>query len=114
MVCATNEQMNLMTLKHHDDDFDIAMEEEDDSEDDSSQDETSTPSSSSSSTTTKRPVTQALFLNFTSDLSPQKMNKKKSKPKKQTAYRVNGVNILNRFVYRKNAVEIKQNANFLL
>ncbi|KAG0171265.1 hypothetical protein DFQ28_002502 [Apophysomyces sp. BC1034] len=38
----------------------------------------------------------ALFLNFTSDLSPQKMNKKKSKPKKQTAYRVNGVNILNR------------------
>jgi hypothetical protein len=96
MVCATNETQ--MNLKQHDDDFDMAMEEEDDSEEDSSQDET--PSSSSSTTTTttttaKKPP-QALFLNFTSDLSPQKMNKKKTKPKKQTAYRVNGVNILNR------------------
>lgn len=117
MVCATNEtQMNLMTptqnhqhQQQHEDDFDMAMED-DDSEEDFSQDETSTPSSTSSSTTTtsKRPVTQALFLNFTSDLSPQKMNKKKSKPKKQTAYRVNGVNILNRFVQTK-CLSIKQN-----
>ncbi|GAA5796348.1 hypothetical protein HPULCUR_001718 [Helicostylum pulchrum] len=83
-----------------DDDFDM---DEDSDADSSQDDETSIPSSSSSSTTTstpnnqnKRPITQALFLNFTSDLSPQKMNKKKSKPKKQTAYRVNGVNILNR------------------
>ncbi|GAA5809499.1 hypothetical protein MFLAVUS_002908 [Mucor flavus] len=82
-----------------DDDFD--MDEDSDAES-SQDDETSIPSSSSSTTTStpnnqnKRPITQALFLNFTSDLSPQKMNKKKSKPKKQTAYRVNGVNILNR------------------
>ncbi|KAF1803290.1 hypothetical protein FB192DRAFT_1277695 [Mucor lusitanicus] len=81
------------------------MEEDEDSEEDFSQDdgETSTPSSIASSSNAgstnsnnKRPATQALFLNFTSDLSPQKMSKKKSKPKKQTAYRVNGVNILNR------------------
>ncbi|KAI8368009.1 hypothetical protein EDC96DRAFT_552909 [Choanephora cucurbitarum] len=59
--------------------------EDDDSETDSSQDGHPKP-----------PITQALFLNFTSDLSPQKMSRKKPKPKKQTAYRVNGVNILNR------------------
>lgn len=90
---------------NHDRDFDMAMEEDEDSEEDSSQDdgETSTPSSIASSSNAgntnsnnKRPATQALFLNFTSDLSPQKMSKKKSKPKRQTAYRVNGVNILNR------------------
>ncbi|KAI8049120.1 helix-loop-helix DNA-binding domain-containing protein [Gilbertella persicaria] len=69
------------------------MEEDTDSEEDSSQDG-STPTTPA--TQPKRPITQALFLNFTSDLSPQKMSKKKSKPKKQTAYRVNGVNILNR------------------
>ncbi|GAN03496.1 hypothetical protein MAM1_0041c02950 [Mucor ambiguus] len=96
-----------MEAANHDRDFDMAMEEDEDSEEDSSQDdgETSTPSSIASSSNVgsnntnnnnKRPVTQALFLNFTSDLSPQKMSKKKSKPKKQTAYRVNGVNILNR------------------
>ncbi|EPB88724.1 hypothetical protein HMPREF1544_04483 [Mucor circinelloides 1006PhL] len=97
-----------MEAANHDQDFDMAMEEDEDSEEDSSQDdgETSTPSSiasssnatnnNNSSSNSKRPVTQALFLNFTSDLSPQKMSKKKSKPKKQTAYRVNGVNILNR------------------
>ncbi|SAM03053.1 hypothetical protein [Absidia glauca] len=39
---------------------------------------------------------QALFLNFSSDLSPQKMNKAPKKCKRQAAYRVNGVNILNR------------------
>ncbi|KAI8068996.1 hypothetical protein BDF21DRAFT_425904 [Thamnidium elegans] len=109
MVCATSNNNNnnmIMTQqpKHNiedDDDFDM---DEDTDADSSQDDETSIPSSSSSSTTTstptnnqnKRPITQALFLNFTSDLSPQKMNKKKSKPKKQTAYRVNGVNILNR------------------
>lgn len=119
MVCATNTFMtstinnsnNTMmmngkphTYREDDDDFDMAMDEDDDSEEDSSQDGdnncVSTPTSSTSSTPTtsakQRPVTQALFLNFTSDLSPQKMNKKKTKPKKQTAYRVNGVNILNR------------------
>ncbi|KAI7894096.1 uncharacterized protein EV154DRAFT_499355 [Mucor mucedo] len=84
MVCATI--MNKRHLEEEEDEFDMVMEEDDDSEDDSSQDE-SPP---------KRPITQPLFLNFTSDLSPQKANKKKSKPKKQTAYRVNGVNILNR------------------
>lgn len=94
---------NPHTYREDDDDFDMAMDEDDDSEEDSSQDDDnnciSTPTSSTSSTPTtkQRPVTQALFLNFTSDLSPQKMNKKKSKPKKQTAYRVNGVNILNRY-----------------
>lgn len=120
MVCATNTFMtstidnrnNAMmmngkphTYREDDDDFDMVMDEDDDSEEDSSQDDdnncTSTPTSSTSSTPTtsaKRPVTQALFLNFTSDLSPQKMSKKKTKPKKQTAYRVNGVNILNRYV----------------
>ncbi|KAG9302341.1 hypothetical protein G9A89_008833 [Geosiphon pyriformis] len=39
---------------------------------------------------------QPLFLNFTSELAPQEMAKKKSKEKKQLQYRVNGVNILNR------------------
>jgi len=39
---------------------------------------------------------QPLFLNFTPDLSPQLMSKRKSKDKKQMTYRVNGVNILNR------------------
>ncbi|KAI8149463.1 hypothetical protein BJV82DRAFT_504378 [Fennellomyces sp. T-0311] len=52
---------------------------------------------------TKQPP-QALFLNFTTDLSPQ-MPKKKTK-KRQTAYRVNGVNILNRNeVDSKTAIE---------
>ncbi|KAI7854432.1 hypothetical protein BDC45DRAFT_440679 [Circinella umbellata] len=47
---------------------------------------------------------QALFLNFTTDLSPQ-TPKKKTK-KRQTAYRVNGVNILNRQVKEdKTAIE---------
>lgn len=41
---------------------------------------------------------QALFLNFSSDLSPQKMNKAPKKCKRQAAYRVNGVNILNRYL----------------
>lgn len=78
MVCAT---MNVIKSPTQLDNM-----EEDESEEDS-QDSTDHNS-------TKRP--QALFLNFTSDLSPQKMNKKKAKPKRQTAYRVNGVNILNR------------------
>jgi hypothetical protein len=85
----------------------MILDDDDDSdeEDLSSQDENittnSSPSASSCSTSTstnKRISTQPLFLNFTSDLSPQKMSKKKPKSKKQTAYRVNGVNILNRFV----------------
>ncbi|ORY91933.1 hypothetical protein BCR43DRAFT_497514 [Syncephalastrum racemosum] len=62
----------------------------------------SSPSSSSSSPTSSSAATpsaapgppQALFLNFTSDLLPQ--NKKKAKPKRKAAYKVNGVNILNR------------------
>ncbi|RUS35601.1 hypothetical protein BC938DRAFT_470493 [Jimgerdemannia flammicorona] len=39
---------------------------------------------------------QPLFLNFTPDLSPQTATKKKPKAKKNTTYKVNGVNILNR------------------
>ncbi|KAI8969244.1 hypothetical protein BDF20DRAFT_152821 [Mycotypha africana] len=95
----------------------MAMEDDEDSEEDSSQDETahhshySHSSNSANSITTsvirsenyahndsgnRPPLSQPLFLNFTSDLSPQKLNKKKTKSKKQTAYRVNGVNILNR------------------
>ncbi|KAI8366568.1 hypothetical protein BD560DRAFT_400701 [Blakeslea trispora] len=81
MVCATND--SLMIAEQHKQPYDF-MEDED-SEEDSSQDGTQ-----------KAPIAQALFLNFTSDLSPQKMSRKKPKPKKQTAYRVNGVNILNR------------------
>lgn len=107
MVCAINNN-NMTTPKHTEDEDDFDMDEDSDA-DSFPDDETPIPSSSSSSSTTntsaqnKRPPpppppTQALFLNFTSDLSPQKMNKKKSKPKKQTAYRVNGVNILNRYV----------------
>ncbi|KAI8978520.1 Myc-type, basic helix-loop-helix domain-containing protein [Pilobolus umbonatus] len=51
--------------------------------------------------------TQPLFLNFSSDLSPQKTsNKKKERVKKQTAYKVNGINILNRNdVDSKTAIE---------
>lgn len=92
MVCAT--------MIHEDDIIKSPTQldmEEDESEEELSQDDTpcsSSSSSTSSSSNNKRP--QALFLNFTSDLSPQKMNKKKAKPKRQTAYRVNGVNILNR------------------
>lgn len=67
--------------KKFEDDF---MDDDDDISDNSSQEEQG------------RQSNQPLFLNFTSDLSPQKSNKKKSKQKKQTAYRVNGVNILNR------------------
>ncbi|CAG8596239.1 100_t:CDS:2, partial [Ambispora leptoticha] len=47
-------------------------------------------------TSSDHPSNQPLFLNFTSDLAPQHMSKKKSKEKKQLQYRVNGVNILNR------------------
>lgn len=89
MVCATSNMTMNKRQEEEEDEFDMAMDEDDDSEEESSQDEAPP----------KRPVTQALFLNFTSDLSPQKTNKKKSKPKKQTAYRVNGVNILNRYLY---------------
>lgn len=88
MVCATSNLPMNKRQEDEEDEFDMAMDEDEDSEEESSQDETPP----------KRPVTQALFLNFTSDLSPQKANKKKSKPKKQTAYRVNGVNILNRYI----------------
>lgn len=55
---------------------------------------------SSSSASSKRPTrqsSQALFLNFTADLSAQITTRKKDKPKKQAAYKVNGVNILNRY-----------------
>ncbi|KAI9252651.1 Myc-type, basic helix-loop-helix domain-containing protein [Sporodiniella umbellata] len=86
MVCATPAMIQ---------DIKSPIQLEEDSETDEellSQDDSS--ASNSPSSTAKRP--QALFLNFTSDLSPQKMNKKKAKPKRQTAYRVNGVNILNR------------------
>ncbi|KAI9489709.1 hypothetical protein BDB00DRAFT_842109 [Zychaea mexicana] len=52
----------------------------------------------------KQQPPQALFLNFTTDLSPQ-TPKKKTK-KRQTSYRVNGVNILNRNeVDSKTAIE---------
>jgi hypothetical protein len=118
MVCATNSIImthsdieNQVCAKFNtaqeESDLDMILDDDDDSdeEDLSSQDENittnSSPSASSCSTSTstnKRISTQPLFLNFTSDLSPQKMSKKKPKPKKQTAYRVNGVNILNRFV----------------
>ncbi|CAG8482636.1 1817_t:CDS:2 [Ambispora gerdemannii] len=59
--------------------------DEDDDSDDEMQD-----------TSSDHPSNQPLFLNFTSDLAPQHMSKKKSKEKKQLQYRVNGVNILNR------------------
>ncbi|KAI9487842.1 MAG: hypothetical protein EXX96DRAFT_473971 [Benjaminiella poitrasii] len=116
-MASNNAIIKQEELNNDADDFDMHMDEDEDSDCDFSPDESSTPppsSSPSSSTSTsiiplatttnatlannnnKRPVTQALFLNFTSDLSPQKMSKKKNKPKKQTAYRVNGVNILNR------------------
>jgi len=39
---------------------------------------------------------KALFLNFSSNLTEQSFGKKKPRSKRQTAYRVNGVNILNR------------------
>ncbi|ORZ13945.1 hypothetical protein BCR42DRAFT_417713 [Absidia repens] len=47
---------------------------------------------------TGSPNNQVLFLNFTSDLSPQTTSprKKSSAQTKKAAYRVNGVNILNR------------------
>lgn len=73
----------MSTNKKFEDDY---MDDEDDISDNSSQ-EDEKPT---------RQINQPLFLNFTSDLCPQKSNKKKSKQKKQTAYRVNGVNILNR------------------
>lgn len=38
-----------------------------------------------------------LFLNFTPDLSPQTATKKKPKTKKNVTYKINGVNILNRY-----------------
>lgn len=41
---------------------------------------------------------KALFLNFSSNLTEQSFGKKKPRSKRQTAYRVNGVNILNRSV----------------
>lgn len=37
-----------------------------------------------------------LFLNFSSNLTEQSFGKKKTKSKRQTAYKVNGINILNR------------------
>jgi hypothetical protein len=43
------------------------------------------------------PSNQPLFLNFNADLAPQSSSKKRSKEKKQLTYRVNGVNILNRY-----------------
>ncbi|CAO3593823.1 unnamed protein product [Absidia cylindrospora] len=49
-----------------------------------------------SNNTTPPTTSQPLFLNFTSDLSPQKTNRSSNNRKRQTAYRVNGVNILNR------------------
>ncbi|OZJ06045.1 hypothetical protein BZG36_01147 [Bifiguratus adelaidae] len=43
------------------------------------------------------PITNGpLFLNFTPDLNPQMMSKRKPKSRKQHSYKVNGVNILNR------------------
>jgi hypothetical protein len=38
-----------------------------------------------------------LFLNFSSNLTEQSFGKKKPKNKRQTAYKVNGINILNRY-----------------
>jgi hypothetical protein len=37
-----------------------------------------------------------LFLNFSSNLTEQSFGKKKAKSKRQNAYKVNGINILNR------------------
>ncbi|KAF7731564.1 hypothetical protein EC973_009328 [Apophysomyces ossiformis] len=68
-------------------------EETEDLEEEEDDTEGSMDDSTSNSTTIPPPNPQPLFLNFTSDLSPQKGKKR---PKKQTAYRVNGVNILNR------------------
>ncbi|KAG2176005.1 hypothetical protein INT44_000484 [Umbelopsis vinacea] len=39
---------------------------------------------------------QGLFLNFSSNLTEQSFGKKKTKSKRQNAYKVNGINILNR------------------
>ncbi|KAI8364742.1 uncharacterized protein BYT42DRAFT_590221 [Radiomyces spectabilis] len=77
----------------------MMVDDEDDSAEDNDTDSSTEESSPPTTTTTTmtKPQPQPLFLNFTSDLSPQKIGKKKSKAaKRQTAYRVNGVNILNR------------------
>ncbi|KAI9027441.1 hypothetical protein CLU79DRAFT_739234 [Phycomyces nitens] len=75
----------------------------DEDEDSSSADENSLstlPSvsrSESSAATRVPPHSQSLFLNFSSNLSPKKTKKKKClETKRQSAYKVNGVNILNR------------------
>jgi hypothetical protein len=63
-------------------------------------------SSSGSSSPTNQ---QVLFLNFTSDLSPQTTpsRKKSSAQTKKAAYRVNGVNILNRYVTKSKRMDNK-------
>ncbi|KAI9025084.1 hypothetical protein CLU79DRAFT_746214 [Phycomyces nitens] len=86
------EQFAAMMIDE-DDDF---LEDDDEDDEDSSADEAQPPSKTQKANDPKRLPNQALFLNFTSDLNPQKKSKKKSKPKKQAAYKVNGVNILNR------------------
>ncbi|CAM0137204.1 unnamed protein product [Umbelopsis sp. WA50703] len=60
-------------------------------EDDISEDEDDTPIKQEG---TNPP--QALFLNFSSNLTEHSFGKKKQRGKRQTAYKVNGVNILNR------------------
>ncbi|KAI7870937.1 hypothetical protein BDF14DRAFT_1314999 [Spinellus fusiger] len=91
----TEEKFAAMLI---DEDEDDDLDDLDDLDDDSSFDEAgNTQSAQQSGDEYPKPRSnQALFLNFTSDLCPQKTNKKKMKPKKQTAYKVNGVNILNR------------------
>ena len=54
------------------------------------------PSSSSVIGTTSATPPQALFLNFTSDLEPHVNMKASNKSKKAPAFKLNGVNLLNR------------------
>ncbi|KAI9323673.1 hypothetical protein BX666DRAFT_2022401 [Dichotomocladium elegans] len=78
--------------------------------DTSSSPEPSTPPPSSPSSTSPTGnhtgPPQALFLKFSADLSSHQKTRKVSKPKRQTSYLVNGVNILNRNeVDSKTAIE---------
>jgi hypothetical protein len=78
------------------------LSDEGDSMDDDDDDDLQ-PSGLNSSGSSSPTNQQVLFLNFTSDLSPQTTpsRKKSSTQTKKAAYRVNGVNILNRYVTKK-------------
>ncbi|KAL0089737.1 hypothetical protein F4703DRAFT_1479758 [Phycomyces blakesleeanus] len=92
----TEDQFAAMMIDEDDDFLEDEEDEEDDEEDSSVDEQSPNARRNQNFEDPKRLPNRALFLNFTSDLNPQKKNKKKSKPKKQTAYKVNGVNILNR------------------